>query len=153
MSPFDPKLFLETSTSEALSTVRIPIPAQEHLVVVDKVDCRAWTKRDDPSKSGLALDVTYSIDSPAVKELLGRDKVTVTQGIMLDLTPTGALDSARGRNTELGRLREATGLNKPGESFKFGMLLGKVLKVKVVHSPNPERPDEPYQNVRDTVKA
>lgn len=149
MSQFDPAAFLDMTFNEANSTQRIPVPAQEHVVVIEKVATRKWTKRDDPSKSGLALDITYLIDDPAVKTLLGRDKVTVVQGIMLDLTESGALDFGKGKNTELGRLREATGLNAPGQPFGFRMLEGKVLKVLVSHRVDGDRI---YEDVKGTIK-
>lgn len=156
MSAFDPKAFLDMSFNEASSTERIPIPAQEHLAVISKVEVRAWTGKQDPSKSGLALDVTYEIDNPAVKELLGRDKVSIMQGIMLDLTPTGGLDFSKGKNVELGRLRDACGLNTPGAPFSFRMLEGKPVKILVGHAPSTRpgaRPGDVYENVNGVVKA
>ena len=68
-----------------------------------------------------------------MKELLGRDKVTVRQGIMLDITDSGGLDMGKGRNIGLGRLREAIGLNTPGQPFSFSMVAGRVAKVNVSH--------------------
>ena len=155
-SAFDPKQFLDMQFNDANSTQRIPIPAQEHVAVIEKVETRAWQGKADPSKSGLALDVTYTIDDPNVKALLGRDKVTVTQGIMLDITPTGGLDFSKGRNVQLGRVREACGLNTPGAPFGFRMLEGKVVKIVVGHRPS-DRPGaqtgDVFEDVNAVVKA
>jgi hypothetical protein len=101
--------------------------------MVKEIKARPWTSRQDPSKSGMALDVTWSIDDAAVKEQLGRQEVTVKQGIMLDVTETGGLDMGKGKNVSLGRLREATNLNQPGQPFGFRMLEGRPAKVKVEH--------------------
>lgn len=155
MSGFDPKQFLDANYSESNDTKLIPVPVGEYTAVVEKVDTRAWQGRKDPSKSGIALDVVWAIDDPAVKEATGREKVTVTQGIMLDLTPAGGLDFSRGKNVQLGRLREALGLNQPGQPFGFRMLEGKVAKVVIGHRPAEganARPGDVFADVTAVVK-
>jgi hypothetical protein len=133
MSTFDPNTFLDMTTTDANSTQALPVPAGEYIAMVKEIKARPWTSRQDPSKSGMALDVTWSIDDAAVKEQLGRQEVTVKQGIMLDVTETGGLDMGKGKNVSLGRLREATNLNQPGQPFGFRMLEGRPAKVKVEH--------------------
>lgn len=130
---FNPDQFLDMQVTEANDTKLTPVPVGEYVAVIEDVKCRQWQSKQDPSKSGLTLDITWSIDDPAVKELLGRDKVTVRQGVMLDLTESGGLDMGKGRNVGLGRLREAVGLNTPGQPFSFSMLVGRVAKVSVSH--------------------
>ena len=130
---FNPDQFLDMQVTEANDTKTIPVPVGEYVAVAEEVKCRQWQSKQDPSKSGLTLDITWSVDDAAVKELLGRDKVTVRQGIMLDLTDSGGLDMGKGRNVGLGRLREAVGLNTPGQPFSFSMLVGRVAKVSVSH--------------------
>jgi len=130
---FNPDQFLDTQVTESNDTKTIPVPVGEYTAVVEEVKCRQWQSKQDPSKSGLTLDITWMVDDSAVKELLGRDKVTVKQGIMLDLTESGGLDMGKGRNVGLGRLREATNLNAPGQPFSFSMLAGRVAKVNVSH--------------------
>ena len=130
---FNPDQFLDMQITEANDTKLTPVPVGEYVAVIKEVKCRQWQSKQDPSKSGLTLDVTWSIDDPAVKELLGRDKVTVRQGVLLDLTESGGLDMGKGRNVSLGRLREAVGLNTPGQPFSFSMLVGRVAKVSVSH--------------------
>jgi len=139
MSMFNPDQFLETTVTEANSTEAVPVPVGEYIAVVSEVKCRSWTKKDDPSQGGLALDIQWEIDDQAVKDLLGRPKVTVKQGVMLDLTDAGQLDLGKGRNVGLGRLREALNLNTPGQPFSFTMLTGRVAKVKVEHRINGEQ--------------
>lgn len=133
MSTFDPAAFMQTQFQGANDTQFQPCPVGEYPAVIDKVTPREWTSRKDPTKSGVALDILWSIDSPAVAETLGRDKVMVPQGIMLDLTAAGGLDTGPGRNINLGRLREAVGLNDPSRAFAFGDFVGKVARVKVTH--------------------
>lgn len=152
-SAFDPKSFLDVTFNEASSTVRIPIPAKEHLTVITEVDIRSGNK---DGKDWAFLDVTYQFDDPQVKELLGRDIVKLTQGVSLDFTPGGGLDFSKGRNVNLGRLRDATGLNGEGQPFGFRMLVGKPVKVVVGHSPSTRpgaQPGDVFENVNAWVKA
>lgn len=130
---FSPEQFLEMQVTDSNDTKLTPIPVGEYTALPDKVEVKSWAKKDDPSVSGLKLVINWSIDDPAVKELLARDKVTARQDIMLDLTDSGGLDMGKGRNVGLGRLREATGLNTPGQPFSFTMLLGRPAKISVSH--------------------
>jgi len=41
----------------------------------------------------------------------------------------------KGKNIGLGRIREALGMNKPGEPFAFSMIAGRMAKVIVSHRP------------------
>lgn len=130
---FNPDQFLDMQVTDANDTKLVPVPADEYTAVCEKVEVRQWQSKKDPSVSGLTLDVTWAIDNQSVKELLGRDKVTVRQGVMLDLTDSGGLDMSKGKNVGLGRLREAVDLNQPGQPFAFNMLPGRVVKIKVDH--------------------
>lgn len=130
---FNPEQFLDQQFTEANDTKLVPVPVGEYTAIAGEVKCRQWQSKADPSKSGLTLDITWEIDDPAVKELLGRDKVTVRQGIMLDLTDSGSMDMGKGRNVGLGRLREALNLNQPGQAFSFSMIPGRLAKVAVTH--------------------
>lgn len=133
MSMFSPEQFLDMQTTEANDTKLVPVPAGEYIAMIDEVKARTWKKRDDPSVGGIALDVTWLVDDEGVKALLGRDKVTVKQGLMLDLTESGGLDMGKGKNVGLGKLREAVGLNVPGQPFAPSMLTGRPARIKVEH--------------------
>lgn len=153
MSIFDPNQFAEMTVSEANSTVSIPVPAGEYLAVAEKVEIRQWTSTKDPSKAGLTCDITWNIDDPNVKALLERDKVTVKQGIMLDLTDSGGLDMGKGKNVGLGRLREAVGLNAAGQVFGFKMIEGRIARVSVSHRTDPNDSAKIYAEVKAVAKA
>lgn len=152
MSTFDPNTFLEMTVEDSNSTVMIPVPAGEFTGIIDKIDCRSWTSKKDPSKSGMTLDITWTVDDANVKELLGRDKVTVRQGIMLDLTDAGGLDMGKGKNVSLGRLREAVDLNQAGQPFSFKMLPGRMAKIVVSHRPNDQNPEQIFAEVNAVAK-
>lgn len=130
---FDPKQFLEQAVSGANDTKIVPVPVGEYTAIVDSVEARPWQSKNDSSKAGMALDLKWSIDDMKVREFLGRDTVTVKQGIMLDFTDAGQLDMGKGKNIGLGRVREAVGLNDASVPFAPSMLIGRIAKVKVEH--------------------
>lgn len=131
---FDPQTFLNTQYDETLDTKSIPCPVGEYPAIADKIDVRKWAAKDG-SSSGLKLVILWDIQDESVKEFIGRDKVLVPQEQMLDLTESGALDTSKGHNIGLGRIREALDLNTPGEPFAFGMITGRMAKVSVTHRP------------------
>jgi hypothetical protein len=134
---FDPQAFLDSSITTANDTKVVPVPIGEFQGVIEKVIPRQWSSKDN-TQSGVALDVFWLIEDQGVKEYLGRETVTCKQGIMLDLTSQGGLDTAKGKNIGLGRLREAVGLNEEGRAFSFSMLPGMGAKVTVSHRINGE---------------
>lgn len=150
-SNFDAASFLASTVTDANDTKVVPVPVGEYVAVIEKVDIRPWTSRDG-QKSGLALDVIHAIDDStgALKTLLGRDKITVKQGLMLDTTEQGGLDMGKGRNVSLGKLREATGLNVAGQPFSFLNLVGHVVKINVSHRVDG---DSIFADVKGVTKA
>jgi hypothetical protein len=130
---FDPNQFLDMQVTESNDTKVVPVPVGEFLATVDDVKVRPWQSKTDSSKAGLALDLVWSVQDQQVLSDLGREKVTVKQGIMLDLTDAGGLDMGKGKNVSMGRLREACDLNQPGKPFAFSMLMGRMAKIKVEH--------------------
>lgn len=148
---FDPNSFLDSTVTESNSTVSLPVPVGEYTAVAGSPTVRTWTSKEDPTKSGMTLEIPWEIDSQEVKELLGRDKVSVKQGIMLDLTDTG-LDMGKGKNVGLGRLREAVGLNVPGQPFAPSMIAGRIAKVVVSHRIDKNDPNVIYAEIKAVTK-
>ena len=145
---FDAQSFLDASVSGALDTKLIPVPIGDYQAFIETVDARTWQSKDG-TKSGLALDVVWVIEDQDVKQLLGRDTIKVRQGIMLDLTPEGKLDMSKGKNINLGRLREAVGKNSAHEPFSFTMLPGLFAKVAVTHRPTD---DDVFAEIKNVAK-
>lgn len=129
---FNPDTFLQGTVTESNDTKKIPCPPGEYFAIAEKVEARPWQSKDG-TKSGVALDITWTIDDANVKEVTARDTVQVRQGIMLDLLDNGFLDMGKGKNIGLGRVREATGLNAPGQPFSPAMIQGRMAKVTVSH--------------------
>lgn len=134
MSNFDPSTFLDATITEA-STKRSPLPAgRDFTAIVGEVKARTWQGKADPTKSGIVMDVPLEIDLSAYPDVqIGASKVTLTDGIMLDLTESGMIDTSPGKNGKLRRYREALNMNKPGEPFSFRAMQGRTIKVKISH--------------------
>ena len=145
---FDAQAFLDSAVTSSLDTVVIPVPVGEYMGIVEKVLPRQWQSKDG-TQTGIALDVFWIVEDANVKAHLGRDTVMCKQGIMLDTTTTGALDTSKGKNVGLGRLREAVGKNSDGEAFTFSMLPGLAARISVSHRVDGENT---YAEVKSVAK-
>jgi len=132
MSTFDPDQFLDMPIEGANDTKIIPVPVGEYQAVADSAKVVPWQSRDG-SSSGIRLDVLWEIDDENVRAITGRERVTCKQGIMLDLNDAGQLDMGKGKNVNLGRLREALNMNQPDTPFSFSRIPGNVAKVAIKH--------------------
>lgn len=152
---FDANNFMAAVITEANDTKIIPCPAGEFPAQIEKVEPKSGTigKGDRMGETWAGLAVTYSITDEAVKALTGRDKVFITDMLMLDITPAGGLDMNKAKNIQLGRLREACGLNQPGQPFSPTMFLGQYVKVMVRHVPGFKDPSQLVAEVAGVVKA
>ena len=151
---FDPNTFMDATFTESNSTVAVPVPAREYpTALIEDAKITPWQGKKDPSLSGMKLQIVWEIDDDAVRQELDRSKVTVRQEIMLDLNDAGTgLDMGKGKNVSLGRLREAVGLNSPGQPFSFAMLKGRVARIVVSHRQNPENPEQIFAEVKSVAK-
>ena len=152
---FDANNFMSAVYEEANDTKRTPCPAGEFQAMIDKVEPKSGTigKGERQGQTWAGLNVSYSIQDPSVLALVGRDKVVVTDLIMLDLTPSGGLDMSTGKNIGLGRLREACNLNQKGQPFSPMMLNGRFVKVSVKHVPGYRDPSSMEAEISGVVKA
>jgi len=130
---FNLENFLDQTVQGQMDTKVTPIPVNTYLAVIKDYKARQWTAKDDPTNCGVALDITWLIDDPALAETLGRKELTVKQGIMLDVDDAGRLSTEKGKNVQLGRLREALNMNDPKKPFTFPSLPGNMAKVLVGH--------------------
>lgn len=136
-SSFDPSVFLDAQVSEP-SIKRPPLPLSCEVIGMigePKVSSGVSTKSGEP-RPWTRVDLPIEIDltsRPELKAVVGVDKVTITDGVMLDLTPANTIDNAPGKNGKMRRYREATNLNSPGQSFSFRMLQGRSVKCKIKH--------------------
>lgn len=151
-SSFDPELFLQTETTDSSSTEFTPFPEGEHVAVVKEVKGRLVEGKDGkPSRP--VMDVTWECSSPEVQEALGREAGTIRQTVWLDMMAGGGLDMGKGRNVQLGRLREALGQNEPGRPWSPLNLVGGVAQITVTHTPNPNGDGSVFANVTAVATA
>lgn len=129
-STFDPNSFMQASFTESNSTTFTPVPEGEYTAAIMNPDDLKMRTIDNGS---LILDVKWTIDDPQVKEVTGLDTNSVRQSIFLDVTADGGLDFSKGKNIQLGRLREALDQNQAGQPWSFSNLIGSVARVIVTH--------------------
>lgn len=142
-SVFNPDTFLNTTTTDANETSYTPIPEGEWKAQIKKIEPRG-------AKEAALLDVFWGVDEPEVVEQTGMASPIVRQSVFLDITETGGLDKGKGKNVQLGKLREAVGQNQNGKPWQPGMLIGQVAKIKVVHR---MYLDAPQAEVRGVTKV
>lgn len=147
---FDTENFLDTQIEQNIDTSFEPIPEGDYPAkIIDGEN--AINIRSGVSAKGNAwcmMDVVWEIDDPQLAEEIGRDPVRVRQSIFLDMTEQGGLDLGKGKNRQLGFLREAVGQNSEGQPWSPRMLQGQVALINVGHRPNNDNPEILYDEVR-----
>ena len=98
------------------------------------------------------LDVTSKLlDVASLEETMGMDRLTVRQGLFLDIGANGAIAIGPNKNVKLGRLRDAVGQNKDCK-WNFAMLKGAgPLKIAVSVKPDKDDPTIVYNRVDKTM--
>lgn len=143
---FNPDDFMNTQVAEPLETSYSPIDEGEYTAVIEKVEAATVGSEDKP-----VLNVFWSIDDAGVKEATGLDNPTVRQTIWLDIGGNGQLEAGKNKNVVLGKLRTALGQNT-GAPWAPTMMIGKVAKVRVSHTTNPNT-GAVYANVKEVASA
>ena len=144
----DVKAFLNTSfKGGANATVIRPVPIGEWKAVIEDVELEVNQGKKDVTKTYLKAYVSYRILDEQVLQQLGRDKVVAVDDWFVDLTDGGDIDFGPDRNIKLGRLREATGCNAPGDEWSFPGFKTKIVKVKINHEMYNGEPRTRVQNV------
>jgi hypothetical protein len=138
-SGFDPTIFLGATLTEA-NTRRPPIPGGTVLRgTFGEPKSRAVEGKKDPSRTYTFVDIPVELDltaNPQVHSLIGLDKVTLSHSFSLDINHSGGgLDMSPGKNNGLRQLREALGMNTPGEPFNLMMVPGRQVLVTVKNEP------------------
>ena len=136
---FDPNSFISQETTQ-VSERRPPVPAQDYVATITELKADRWQSKDKLDelgnlKSGPLFIFTLNVDLPeAVREQCKIKQLVLTDRVMLDVVPGGtALDYGVGKNNRLRLYRDAANLNKAGETFSPGQLVGKLIKVRVTH--------------------
>lgn len=147
MAHFDAEAFQNSVITESNSTRTIPWPQGEYVGTIKKAEVRSGTisKGERQGQPWAGVSVQVEVD----RSLLPEGASSVASGmVMLDLTDAGGLDTRPGRNVNLGRLREAAGLNTPGQPFSFGMLEGRTVKVTTGTRTDPNDAEIQYTEIK-----
>lgn len=147
MSTFDAANFLNVVYTETHATQYVPIPEGVYPCMTGTPNVVSGNSKTD-GKPWYRLDLPIVIDDAGVREAMGRDEVKSKFSVMLDVE-NGVLASGTGRNVQLGRLRDALGLNNPGEEFTMSMLGGRTAKCSVTHRAHPTRSGEVIAEVNE----
>lgn len=128
MSSFDPATFLNTEFDAPFDTTKIPCPEGEFQAMLKDFKVRV-------TNGGLVvMDIFWVVMDEEAQEATGQAEPMVRQSVWLDVTESGALDGGKGKNVDLGKLRDALGQNQKGQTWTPGQLKGGVAVVKVVQS-------------------
>lgn len=131
-----------------LATRRDPLPEGEPICQIIKVEPVSGEKN---GKGWFKLNVVLDIADADYLAAAGRDKASITYGIMLDMTEAGTVALGPNRNVNLGKFMEAAGCNKPGKSPQDAM--GAYVKARISHRPDPNDPAVIYDDVKGVTKA
>lgn len=157
-SVFNPQTFMQSTVDEANATEVVLVPEGDYTAVSGPINEDSF--KDFPITQGprtgekfYRMDVVWNIndDNGQLQELLGRPP-SVRQGIGLDITKEGSLEMGKGRNVELGLLREALGQNQSGRNWSPVMLGGQLAKIHVKHRLD-KKTGKTYVDVDRVTKA
>ena len=126
---FNADAFLNTEITGEMDTKMIPIPDGDFNAQVAKVAFREVTQKDGVKRA--IMDVTWDIIDEGVKKETKLEKPMARQSVFLDLNEQGGLDMGKGRNIQLGRLREAVGQNRSGKAWSPANLTGQMAVVSI----------------------
>lgn len=130
-----------------LSTKTDPLPADDWIARIDKVEARKLDGKDGKDDR-VILTVFWAITESDKLMALDppRDSFTVRQDIWLDLDSRGAVATGKGQNIGLGRLYEALGMNEGSRNIRS--LAGNVAVIKTGVRANKEKPEDLYTEVK-----
>jgi hypothetical protein len=141
MSIFDPDSFLDEEQDE-LSTERVLVPMGVHAAFIESQELKHGVS--DTGVNWARDEIKWCITEPSVLEEMGRDKVYITQRIMLDIDEdTGKLSTKKGANWQLGQVRKAVGKIKG----PLNDIVGCQALIEVKHRVYEGKPQEDIKSV------
>jgi hypothetical protein len=160
-SLFDPNTVADIEVTGAMETKRVPIPVGRYNFQVSKLTIKEGTIDDGDRKGekwwAFELDCEMQAGSKtstgeSIEELTGIPQPhSRYQGFLDRDQKTGVLELGPGRNVDLGKIREAVGLNGSATPFKMKMLVGQVFNGEIVHRANPKSPGEFFAEIKNPL--
>jgi len=118
---FDPKQLLSTVITEANSTDSFQLEPGQYPATIDKVSFSPLWK----DGNGVHLQINWDVEADLPE---GLDRAIAVQRVPVELL-NGQIDTRKFHNRRLAEFRELFGLNKPGQDFRFDMLLGRAGRI------------------------
>lgn len=150
---FDPTDFMNAAVTGANDTSIPPVPINEYQAFIEKLEgpkVFPITKGDRAGQDLVKLEAWIKIIAPGVENADGR---LVKRDLILDIAADGkSLDMGKGKNIDLGQIREATGLNDPTQPFSMPMLVGRQLKVLIAHDIDKNDSTKVYSRISRMAK-
>lgn len=148
-SSFDPEAFLSSATVDGeLSTEVTVCPEGTYRGQIgDRIDARQFTsEKSGTPRTFTVISINWEVLDDAVRAELDREHVYVRQDFFLDLDENGALDTSKGKNVDLGRLRAAVGQNDMS-GWTFNNLKGAMATIQVRQRSDEKNPQRKYAEV------
>jgi len=138
MSMFDPQSFLDAQTTdvnEKRALLAAENPGQVNGLYDAVIGDIKPASGNKDGRAWLRMDVEVKVPvPPEQRPVVTLEELKLTHRVFIDLTSEGNVDNAKGKNNGQRLLREATGLNVPGQPFSWRMLSGRPVKVKIKHA-------------------
>ena len=140
----NPDTFSNLVVTEAMDTTAPQVPAGDHPMYIKSQKLR------QQGEYWLMDLMCVATSQEAITET-GKDEPTVRGSIFIDFTPEGALDFGRGKNVQLGKLRDAVNQNQKGKPWSPGMLVGASFIGRVSH--RIDKNDNPQAEIKGYARA
>lgn len=143
--------FLQTTTGDQLDDHLDPCIPGEWLFIAGKPSIASFTYKqgEREGETGYRMVLPWSCQAQEVLDALDRERVTVTQSVLLDLTDDGTgLDMGKGKNITLGQIRTALGQNEAGREWSPAMIEGQPAVLKIVADTYNDKPTADIKGVR-----
>lgn len=119
---FDAEEFLNGTLPGSNSTKREVVPPGVYKAFISKLEIKnGLVQKEGSERYGqpwVALNLQWTIEGQPINVQMDQSKVIVYDSVMLDLDEEGKVKMEKGKNVQLGRLREALGLNTGPIAFR-----------------------------------
>ena len=163
-APFDADSFMGQSYDGSLDTKIVLPPAGDYRAVIGDFTSEtgfrsfvAGDKSKNPGKEYTLFQPPFVLqDDPKLAEVKaardGNDVIVYHKGMFLDLTDQGQLDFSKGKNVDLGLMRDAVGQNNKS-GWKFADLIGAgPVMVKLIHEDDANDSTKKYARISRVIK-
>lgn len=152
---FDVASFASAQFEGKNDTRRLQLAQKPYRFVIEGPFGEDKKTRIQVSKNGnLMLTLAVTPEDPEQMAALNLTKMpTIYHNIFLDATPQGTLDMGPFKNADLGKLREALGMNVEGQPWSFQGFVGRAFTGMLEYRPNEQDPENPFANITKMARG